>query len=108
MPIKPFQKYRSVKTIVDNIKFDSNAEAKHYKVENKKTHSLEKCTTNKKGDNLIRAITYKADFVYFDNTLNKTCIVDTKGFETKDYILKRKFLLQSLRDKTDTLFIEVK
>lgn len=52
-----------------------------------------------------RKACYKADFVYFDNTLNKTVIEDTKGCKTKDYILKRKLMKQIYCDE-DTIFIE--
>lgn len=38
-----------------------------------------------------KAVVYKADFVYKEN--GKTIVEDTKGFKTKDYILKRKMML---------------
>lgn len=38
-----------------------------------------------------KAVIYKADFVYIEN--GKTIVEDTKGFKTKDYILKRKMML---------------
>lgn len=38
-----------------------------------------------------KAVIYRADFVYTEN--GKTIVEDTKGFKTKDYILKRKMLL---------------
>lgn len=53
---------------------------------------------------MIRAITYVADFIYIDKGIR--CIVDTKGFPTKDYILKKKLLLSKLKD--DECFIERK
>ena len=37
------------------------------------------------------SVKYIADFVYKEN--GKTIVVDTKGFRTKDYILKRKMML---------------
>lgn len=45
----------------------------------------------------IRAIKYIADFVitYPDG---KTEVIDTKGYRTKDYILKRKMLLHKYPD----------
>ena len=45
----------------------------------------------------IRAIKYIADFVitYPDG---KTEVVDTKGYRTKDYLLKRKMLLHKYPD----------
>ncbi len=40
-----------------------------------------------------RAVTYIADFVYTDVRTGNTVVEDTKGFRTKDYIIKRKLLL---------------
>lgn len=40
-----------------------------------------------------RECSYVADFVYFDNELEKTVVEDTKGVRTKDYIIKRKLML---------------
>ena len=42
---------------------------------------------------LERACTYRADFVYFDERTNGLVVEDTKGFKTKDYIIKRKLML---------------
>lgn len=39
-----------------------------------------------------RACLYIADFVYTENGL--TVVEDTKGFKTKDYIIKRKLMLK--------------
>lgn len=39
-----------------------------------------------------RPCTYVADFVYQEG--GKTVVEDTKGFRTKDYIIKRKLMLQ--------------
>lgn len=44
-----------------------------------------------KGKLIERECTYIADFVYREN--GKTIVEDTKGFKTKDYILKRKMML---------------
>ena len=40
-----------------------------------------------------REVTYIADFVYIDNLTKKKVVEDTKGYATKDYIIKRKLLL---------------
>ena len=40
-----------------------------------------------------RACTYRADFVYFDEKLKELVVEDSKGFRTKDYIIKRKLML---------------
>lgn len=46
----------------------------------------------KKGKLIEREVSYIADFVYNDN-YGQTIVEDTKGFKTKDYIIKRKLLL---------------
>lgn len=46
----------------------------------------------KKGKCLEKAVTYKADFTYIDEN-GYTVVEDTKGFKTKDYIIKRKLML---------------
>lgn len=38
-----------------------------------------------------RPVHYVADFVYYEN--GEKVVEDTKGFKTKDYILKRKLML---------------
>lgn len=45
------------------------------------------------GKVIERAVTYIADFVYFDIERNKTIVEDTKGVRTPEYILKRKMML---------------
>ena len=47
----------------------------------------------KKGKTIEKECAYIADFVYKDLTLNQTVVEDTKGFKTKDYIIKRKLML---------------
>lgn len=47
----------------------------------------------KKGKTIEKECCYIADFVYEDLTLNKTVVEDTKGYKTKDYIIKRKLML---------------
>ena len=45
----------------------------------------------KKGKTIEQAVKYVADFVYKEN--DKIVVEDTKGFKTKDYIIKRKLML---------------
>ena len=48
---------------------------------------------NKKKDKLVeRAVVYIADFVYHDEN-GDIVVEDTKGFKTREYILKRKLML---------------
>ncbi len=43
---------------------------------------------------LERPCRYIADFVYTDNSTGQTVVEDTKGVRTKEYIIKRKLMLQ--------------
>lgn len=45
----------------------------------------------KKGRVIEHKCSYVADFVYTEN--GKTVVEDTKGFRTKDYIIKKKLML---------------
>lgn len=38
------------------------------------------------------AVRYIADFVYVDNASGQTIVEDTKGFRTREYIIKRKLM----------------
>jgi len=95
-------KYFNKKVIVDGIKFDSKKEAKRYtelkllkksgsikELELQKVFELQPKYTNNKNEN-IRAITYKADFFYYDNKKERYIVEDTKGFRTDTYKLKKK------------------
>jgi hypothetical protein len=54
----------------------------------------------------IREIVYIADFSYFDVETKKQVVEDTKGFKTKDYMIKKKMLLFMFKDRTDFQFLE--
>lgn len=47
----------------------------------------------KKGKLLERECAYIADFVYLDMSTGRITVEDTKGYRTKDYIIKRKLML---------------
>lgn len=99
------QKYRSRKTVVDGITFDSKLEAKRYtelmlmqkakKIRDLKLQVRYTLIPSQKLNNRVveRAINYVADFVYTDSETGETVIEDTKGIKTKDYIMKRKMML---------------
>ena len=95
-------KYFNKKVMVDGIKFDSKKEAKRFEelkilkkaglikeLELQKTFELQPKYTNDRGEH-IRAITYKADFFYYDKHLGKYIVEDTKGYRTEVYKLKKK------------------
>ena len=102
-------KYGNKKVRVDGITFDSQKEANRYA----ELKMLEKCgaikqlelqknfvlipaqfeMVNGKKECIERACRYKADFYYYDCEKLKFVCEDTKGFKTKDYIIKRKLML---------------
>lgn len=108
-------KYGNKKIIVDNIKFDSKKEASRYQelkllekakmIEDLRLQVRLEIVPKQKGE---RNVVYVADFMYFDKTLNKCIIEDTKGFKTKDYIIKRKLVkLKYCQDTSVCEFREV-
>lgn len=56
-----------------------------------------KCGTDLKGKPvrvcIEKSCKYIADFVYTDNETGQTVVEDTKGVQTKEYIIKRKLML---------------
>lgn len=94
-------KYKNKKVIYDGIKFDSNREMAYYiklkmleekgiikDLELQKSFELQ--PSFKLNGKTYKKITYKADFSYVSVQDNKLHIVDTKGFRTEVYKLKRK------------------
>lgn len=112
-----YNKYQSIKTCVNGIEFDSRKEARRYQelllleragvIQNLRLQEKfllipsqyefyerygAKGQELKPGRKLIeKECAYVADFVYEEN--GKTIVEDTKGFKTKDYIIKRKLML---------------
>lgn len=109
------RKYGSKKVTLDGIVFDSKKEALRYReltllaragkitgLELQKSFELipaqrEPSTMTKTGKERLgkvieKSVKYIADFVYTDEKGN-TVVEDTKGFRTKDYIIKRKLML---------------
>lgn len=99
-------KYRNKKTVIDGMTFDSKKEARRYSelllleragaIHNLQTQVKYVLIPSQRdpvtGKVIERECAYKADFVYTEN--GETVIEDTKGFRTKDYIIKRKLMLQ--------------
>lgn len=92
-------KYRNKKIEVDGILFDSKKEAERYKTLCllEKAGMISRLEMQTKFElvpkqNGERAVTYKADFYYFDNTIHSWVAEDVKGYKTKDYIIKRKLM----------------
>ena len=94
-------KYNNKKTYIDDIAFDSKAEANRY-CELKlleKTGQIEELTLQpkfllqnsfKKNGKTHRQINYIADFMYWDCKNKKTIIEDVKGMKTEVYKIKKK------------------
>lgn len=107
-------KYRNSKTIVDGKEFASRKEARRYQ----ELKLLEQCGDIenldcqvkyvliptqrepdiigvrggvKKGKVIEKEVSYIADFVYIQD--GQLVVEDTKGFKTKEYIIKRKMML---------------
>lgn len=93
-------KYKSRKTIVDNIPFDSLAEANYYKrlkllrkageikdFELQPIYILQ--DAYKRGKRKVQPITYKADFLVTYKDGRKE-IIDVKGMKTEVYRIKKK------------------
>lgn len=114
-----YRKYKNTKINVDGMTFDSKKEAKRYQelsllqkageisglqtqvryvlIPAQREVSDEVYTKGankgkyKPGKLLERECTYVADFVYYKD--GEVVVEDTKGFRTKDYIIKRKLML---------------
>ena len=99
-------KYHAKKIKWDGQTFDSKKEFYRYqellllqragKIKNLERQVKIPLLPSQKDENgkvIERAVTYIADFVYFDIERNKTIVEDAKGMKTKEYILKRKMLL---------------
>lgn len=96
-------KYKSRKVNVNGITFDSKKEAKRYqelvlleragRIQNLQRQVKFELIPSQRIDGKVveRACQYVADFVYQED--GKTIVEDTKGFKTKDYIIKRKLML---------------
>ncbi len=118
-------KYGNRKTVVDNITFDSAAEAKYYvqlkwlkQAKQIKEFKLQPKfllqEAFKKNGKTFRKIEYKADFKVYrtDGTIE---IVDIKGAITKEFAIKRKLFERKYLDSLTVLkydklkgFVEVK
>ena len=103
-------KYKNKKTVVNGITFDSQKEAERFRqlllmqqageiigLRLQPEFTLQEAFTTARGER-VRAIKYRADFAY--NRIVKVgaeirlepVVEDVKGYRTKDYELKKKFL----------------
>lgn len=98
-------KYGNRKTIIGNRIFDSKREADRYRelmlmqkageIDDLRTQVKYELIPKQYGEDgklLEKSVNYYADFVYQEN--GKTVVEDAKGCRTKEYIIKRKLMLQ--------------
>lgn len=94
-------KYRSKKTTIDGIEFDSAKEAKRYaklraledagKIQGLRLQVPFELVPSFECDGVkYRGMKYVADFVYYRN--GKQVVEDCKGFKTAEYKLKKKLM----------------
>lgn len=57
----------------------------------------------KKGKTIEYKCSYFADFVYTDNRTGEKVVEDTKGYRTKEYVIKRKLMLKEFGIKIKEL-----
>ena len=98
-------KYHNRKTVWHGITFDSKHEADRYdelllllkagEIHDLKLQQTYKLVGTQRTPTgaAVRAVTYIADFVYYTRD-GKTIVEDAKGFKTKDYIIKKKLMLE--------------
>lgn len=97
-------KYRNKQVTRNGITFDSRKEAKRFAelqlleragaiADLKRQVKFELIPSQRIDGKVVeRPCTYVADFVYREG--GRTVVEDTKGFRTKDYIIKRKLMLK--------------
>lgn len=105
-------KYSNKKTTIAGIKFDSKLEAEHWitlkareargEIVGLKRQVWIKLTEKPKGRG--RNVFYVPDFVFFDKALGEVVLMDSKGFLTPEYKIKRDWLLEKY---TGFVFVEL-
>ena len=106
-----YNKYKTKKTIIDNIKFDSKKEANRY-CELKLLEKAKEISHlilqpeflllegfRYKGKK-IQSMKYIADFQYIEKDGTEV-VEDVKGFKTKEYNIKKKLFLHKYGDRFD-------
>lgn len=101
--VRKMGKYKNRKLAIDGEVFDSQKEYARYRElallqragqisDLKRQVRYELIPTQRIGGKVVeKSCAYIADFVYTEN--GETVVEDTKGFRTKDYIIKRKLML---------------
>ena len=99
---KVYNKFGNVKLNTPSGVFDSRLEYKEFLDLNlllkaDKISNLQRQVRIKLGQSEKCKVHYIADFVYFDNEKSVWVIHDTKGFETPEFKLKLKWLLDTYK-----------
>lgn len=99
---KAYNKFGNVKLNTPSGVFDSRLEYKEFLDLNLllkagKISNLQRQVRIKLGQSEKCKVHYIADFVYFDNEKSLWVIHDTKGFETPEFKLKLKWLLDTYK-----------
>lgn len=106
--LKLANKYNNKKIVIDDIKFDSILESRYYLEKLKEKISDGTILVEfhpkyvlidsfVKGNKKYNKVTYSADFLVIEQATQHAYLVDVKGMQTKDFIIKRK-LFDSLYD----------
>lgn len=108
-------KYNAVRTTLDNVTFDSKAEATRYwelkmllkaglilELSRQPKFTLQEAFKDRNGE-IHRPIKYVADFKYYDVKFKCVVIEDTKGMKTELYKVKKKLFLNKF---PEYIFIE--
>ena len=96
---KKGSKFKNVKVVIDSITFDSKLESNHYIQLRDAGFDMEMQTVYRLQESflhqgkLVRAITYKSDFVL--KLPYETYVIDSKGLLTEVFKIKSKMLLHS-------------
>lgn len=95
-------KYKNTKCKVDGFTFDSKKEAKDYlflksRLKKGEIEFLSRQVSIKLADVKGVGTTYRADFVFYDKAKQAFIVWDSKGFETKEYQVKRAWLLDKFK-----------
>lgn len=90
-------KYGNRKTTVDNIEFDSKAEAAYYcalKVRERlgEVYEVQLQPRYSFVVNGLLITTYRADFAFYDAVEKRTRVIDVKGFRVRDLSTKLKLM----------------
>ena len=115
---KKCNKYGNRKISLDGLTFDSRFEAKKWQelcmrqrigeiTELQRQVRFPLIPTRHYGKECVRGCSYVADFVYTEKD-GQSVVVDTKGFETPEYIIKKKLFLEKYVLSGEYIFIEEK